>query len=278
MEQGSIQRDEMQATDVASFLSKVQMPTVQHLLTGSLDSIRASICAISPEQNSQQWVALHMVLGTALRLRAPFMNEQERTGACAEAIRAFERALAECCEHSPSRSLRSARVGSNQFSLQTNGYAPGPDGVQMVVDATTVPLADGIEMLECAIGVFQETASSADPKTDPRTWITARSNLGCALTLLGRRMPGLSGLSHIEEAIEVLTEAAFGCSGNDLQEERASAYVNLSEAHQALSERALPTERLRHIERSLDWMAAALGFFAPLEYQGLLQLDRAGFA
>jgi hypothetical protein len=278
MARGLIQRDEMQASDVASFLKKVQMPTVQHLLNASLEPTREAIRATSPERDAQQWVALHMILGTALRLRAPQMPLHERTLACVEAVRAFECALAECCERKTSRHLRSARLGTNQFSLQVSGCASGPDGVQMVMDSTSVSVAEGIEMLESAIRVFTDSAESVDPRTELQQWVVARSNLGCALTLLGQRTYGMEGVQRIEQAIDVLRGVVTACADDALVQERASVYVNLSEAFQALAERAMPGERIRYVERSLDWIAAALGFFAPQEYQWMLQMDRAAFA
>jgi hypothetical protein len=281
MAPGRTQSSEMQATDVASILKTVEMPTVQHLLNASLDPVRAAIQQTSPEMDPQRWVALHMILGTALRIRAPQMPLHERTQACVEALRAFECALAQCCERTTARQLRASRigaVGTNQFSLQTSACTSGPDGVQMVVDASRVSMAEGIEMLESAIRVFQGAAERADRQTEAREWIVARSNLGCALTMLGQRTQGMDGIARIEQAIDVLRDAAAACTGEELLSERASAYVNLSEAFQAMAERAMPGERIRYVERSLDWMAAALGFFAPPEYQWLLQVDRAAFA
>ncbi len=76
----------------------------------------------------------------------------------------------------------------------------------------------------------------------------------------------------------MLTEAAFACSGDELLEQRASAYVNLAEAFQAMAERALPGERLRYAEQSLTWIAAALSVFVPVEFRWLLELDRAAMA
>jgi hypothetical protein len=268
----------MPAEDVATFLSKVQMPTVQHLLNGSLVPTRAAIGAISPETDPQQWIALHMILGTALRLRAARMPLYERTAASVEATRAFEAALTECCERKTTRRFRSARIGTSQFGLQAGGCATGPDGVQMVVDAVTVPVSQGVEMLSDAIRVFKDSADNVDRRTELRTWVVACSNLGCALTLLGQRTHGMEGAQKIEDAIDVLSEAAQACTGNELLEARASIYANLSESYQALADRAMPDERLRYAERSLDWMAAALGFFAPEEYRWLLELDRAAVA
>ena len=268
----------MKATDVASFLKTVQMPTVQHLLHARLEPTRKAIQAISPARDPQSWVALHLILGTALRLRAAGLPVRERTETLVDSLHAFECALAECYERRQARELRHARVGTSQFSLQTTACASGPDGVQMVVDATSVSIAEGIEKLERAINVFTDNAESLDRRTELREWVMARSNLGCALMMLGQRTYGMGGVQRIERAIDVLRDAAGSCVGDAMLGDRASIHVNLSEAFQALAERAMPAERLRHVERSLEWMAYALGYFAPEEYRWLLELDRAGFA
>src|SRR5262245_35019056 len=278
MARGRIQRNEMQATDIASFLRRVQMPTVRHLLHASLEPTRDAIQALSPARDPQQWFALHLILGTALRLRAPALPARERADAYQGSLHAFEAALAECCERKNTRELRHARIGTNQFSLQVSACTAGPDGVQMVMDATSVSIAEGIEKLERAINVFTDSAESIDRRMDPRTWVIARSNLGCALTMLGQRTHDMGGVQRIERAIDVLRDAAAACTGDELLDERASIHVNLSEAFQALAERAMPGERVRHMERSLDWMAQALGHFVPEEYRWLLELDRAAFA
>jgi hypothetical protein len=96
--------------------------------------------------------------------------------------------------------------------------------------------------------------------------------------MLGQRTDDMGGVQRIERAIDVLCDAAAACTGSGLLDERASIHVNLSEAFQALADRAMPGERLRHIERSLDWMARALGHIVPEEYRWLLELDGAGFA
>ena len=207
------------------------------------------------------------------------MQLRERTDTCVEAMHAFEAALAECCGRKGARELRHARVGTKQFSLQVSACTAGPDGVQMVMDATSVSIAEGIEKLERAIGVFTDSAESIDRRLDPSAWVITRSNLGCALTMLGQRTHDMSGLQRIERAIDILRAAAAACgSSSELRDERASIHVNLSESFQALAERAMPGERLRHIERSLDWMAKALGHLVPEDCRWLLELDRAAFA
>ncbi len=220
-----------------------------------------------------------MILGTALRLRAANLPLRERTDACVDSLHAFEAALAECCERKGARELRHARLGTNQFSLQVSACTSGPDGVQMVMDATSVSIAEGIEKLERAICVFTDNAESIDRRSDLRAWVIARSNLGCALTMLGQRTHDMGGVQRIERAIDILRDAAAAC-GSDaaLLDERASIHVNLSEAFQALADRAMPGERLRHIERSLAWMAQALEHLVPEDCRWLLELDRAAFA
>ncbi len=58
MQRGPIQRDEMQATDVASILREVGLPTVQHLMSGSLEPLRTAIAEVSPQRDSRRWMAL----------------------------------------------------------------------------------------------------------------------------------------------------------------------------------------------------------------------------
>lgn len=268
----------MQAKDVASLLKEVQLPTVQHLLHASLEPTRDAIQAISPMRDPQRWFAFHLILGSALRLRAPRLDSRERADAYVESLHAFEAALAECCERRQTRELRHAHVGTNQFSLQVTACTAGPDGVQMVMDASSVSIAEGIEKLERAISVFTDNAESIDRRKELREWVVARSNLGCALTMLGQRTHGMGGVQRIERAVDVLRDAAVVCTGSALLDERASIHVNLSEAFETLADRAMPGERLRHMERALDWMAQALGHFAPEECRWLLELDGAGFA
>ena len=254
------------------------MPTVQHLLHASLEPTKDAIQATSPMRDPQQWVALHLILGTALRLRAPRLPSRERAEAYGGSLHAFEAALAECCERKSVRELRPTGLGTSQFSLQVTACAAGPDGVQMVMDATSVSIAEGIEKLERAIRVFTDNAESIDRRTDLRAWVVARSNLGCALTMLGQRTHDMGGVQRMERAIDVLRDAAAACTGTALLDERASIHVNLSEAFQGLADRAMPGERLRHMERSLDWMAQALGHWEPEEYRWLMELDGAAFA
>jgi hypothetical protein len=223
-------------------------------------------------------MALHVVLGAALRLRARHLPLGERTQVCMDAVSAFEVALAQCHERKMVRQLRDSRVGTNHIGMQTSSCTTGSDGVQMVLDATTVPVSEGVDILNRAVKLFTDTVRSTDRIQEPHQWIAAQSNLGCALTLLGRRAAGFDAIQHIERAIEVLSEAAFAYPGDELLEPRASAYVNLAEAFQAMAARAMPGERLRYAEQSLTWIAAGLSVFVPAEFRWLLELDRAAMA
>lgn len=268
----------MSATDVASILRTVKLPTVQHMLRGSLEPIRAAIGEASAQTDSHQWMALHLVLGTALRLRARYLPLSERVQMCMDAVSAFEAALSQCHERQMVRQLRSSRVGTNHVGWQTSTCTTVRDGVQMVLDAAAVPVNEGVEILHRAVKVFSDSAENTDRVEELDQWIAARSNLGCALTLLGQRTVGIDSVLHLERAIDVLTEAAFACSGDELLEERASAYVNLAEAFQIMAERSMPGERLRYAEQSLTWIAAGLSVFVPAEFRWLLELDRAALA
>lgn len=250
------------------------MPSVQHLLNGSLEALREAIKSASAEEEPTRWVVCHIILGSALRLRGSRGADVERARMYTEAVRAFDAALAVCCQQNGARELRRRVIGTNKFGVQPSVFASGPDGVQLVVDATAVPLPEGNDMLERAIRMFRDACNRSNRRTDLRAWAIGMSNLGCTLTLLGRRTPGAAGVSILEEAVDVLQEALRVPSLEGLAEERASTQINLAEAFQALAEQGMPAESLRYLEQSADWLAAALGHFAPAEYRWLLQLER----
>src|SRR5581483_7613079 len=88
----------MQATEDGDYMGAVPMPTVQHLLNGSLDALREAINSASVEEEPTRWIVSHLILGSALRLRALRASEEERLQMYAEAVRAFDTALGVCCE------------------------------------------------------------------------------------------------------------------------------------------------------------------------------------
>lgn len=254
------------------------MPTVQHLLNGSLDVLREAISSASAEQEPTRWVVSHIILGSALRLRSAGVSEEARTAVYAEAVRAFESALAVCCERNGSRQLAGRSLDhaleNRGFGVRSSATCAGLDGIQLVVDAATLSVVEGNEMLLRATRVFRDACARSTRRNELRTWFIGMSNLGGTLTLLGQRTPGADGTSFLEEAVDVLQEALRIPSFEGLGEERASTQINLAEAFAALAERGMPAESLRYLEQAADWLAAALSFFAPAEYRWLLQLER----
>ena len=251
-------------------MGAVLMPSVQHLLNGNLDALQEAIHSVSAEEEPTRWVVNHLVYGSALRLRAARVEDGERARMYGEAVRAFEAALMVGCAHRARE-----RASPAPFTVHTGGHFAGPDGVQLVVDATTVPTtSESTELLERAARVFRDTCNRASRRTDMRTWISAMSNLGCALTLLGKRTSGVEGVTILEEAVDVLQEALRAPTLQRVAEERAATQINLADAFHALAERGMPAESLRYLEQAADWLAAALGYFAPAEYRWVLQLKR----
>jgi hypothetical protein len=265
---------EMQATEESVLGVIAQMPSVEHLLSGSLDVLREAIGRVSAEDEPTRWVVSHIILGSALRLRAASAPEDERMHMYIEALNAFEVALAACCE----KKLVAMREQGSTVALNTPGarrhVQAGPDGVQLVVEASALTGTEGNEMLERAIRIFREACAKANRRMLMEDWFIGMSNLGCALTLLGCRTPGPESVPLLEEAVDVFQEALRMPVRTALMDERASAQANLSEALESLAERSMPSESLRYLEQAADWRATALCHFAPREHRWLLQLDR----
>lgn len=264
----------MQVPEDTAFMGAVLMPTVQHLLNGNLDALRDAINNASAEAEPTRWVVSHLILGSALRMRASRANDDDRARMYAEALDAFDTALTVCCERRQPRPSLVSAVNANAFGTQQKVWS-GPDGVQMVVDAASVANGDGNELIERAVRVFRDTCAKASRRTALPVWFVGMSNLGCALTLLGRRTPSAGGITILEEAVDVMHEALRVPSLEKLAAERATMQVNLAQALQALAERSMPGETVRYLEDAAHWLAAALCHFAPAEYRWLLQLDRA---
>lgn len=264
----------MQVTEDTLLKLAAQVPSLEHLLSGSLEVLRDAIRSAAAEGETTRWVVSHIVLGSALRLRALNASEDDRMQMYTEALRAFETALAACCEEKlrhvrePLPAAARAGVGAHRE------VHVGSDGVQLVVDATGLSGAEGNELLERAVRVFRDACSRAHRRMEFDEWFIGMSNLGCALTLLGCRTPGIAGIPLLEEAVDVFQQALQSAARERLLDERASAQANLSEALQALAERGMPSESVRYLEQAVDWRAAALSHFAPAEYRWILQLNR----
>lgn len=263
----------MQATEEAAYMGAVLMPGVQHLLNGNLDALREAIQKASAEEEPTRWVVSHIILGSALRLRASRAADDVRARMYSEALRAFDAALAVCCQR-PWVQPSVAHTGNGALAGSAQAVFTGPDGVQLAIDGASVPVTDGNDLLERAVRVFRDTCAKASRRTALTTWFIGMSNLGCALTLLGRRTAGVQGVTILEEAVDVLHEALRAPSLEKQAAERAHTQANLAEALQALAERGMPSESVRYLEDAAHWEAAALSYFAPAEYRWLLQLDR----
>src|SRR5689334_25149894 len=109
-----VREGEMQGTEDAEFMAALAMPSVQHLLNGSLDALREAINSASAEDEPTRWIVSHLILGSALRLRATRASEEDRLRMYSEALQAFDTALAVCCERRQARLL--SAVGSNGFA------------------------------------------------------------------------------------------------------------------------------------------------------------------
>jgi hypothetical protein len=262
----------MQAAEDVGYMGAVAVPSFQHLLNGSLDALREAINSASAEEEPTRWVVSHIILGSALRMRAARAADDARARMYAEALDAFDTALTACAENRLTTQAPSltALNGAGRHST----HCAGPDGVQLVVDGASVPIADGNELLERAVRVFRETCAKANRRTALPIWFVGMSNLGCALTVLGKRTPGMAGITILEEAVDVMHEALRVPTLEKLAAERATTQVNLSEALRELAERGMPGESLRYLEDATHWLAAALCHFAPPDYRWLLQLDR----
>src|SRR5215471_9422455 len=88
----------MQAAEDVGFMGAVAVPSVQHLLNGSLDALREAINSASVEEEPTRWVVSHIILGSALRMRASRAADDVRAHMYAEALDAFDTALAACAE------------------------------------------------------------------------------------------------------------------------------------------------------------------------------------
>lgn len=258
----------MQATEDTGYMGAVPIPTFQHVLNGDIDVLREAIDSARAEGEPTRWVVSQLTLGSALRLRAARVAEEERPRIYAEALRAFDAALAVCCE------LRRQAHPALMSAGGTQQVTSGPDGVQLAMDGAGVPVDEGSDMLDRAVRMFRDACAKASRRSAQPAWFVSMSNLGCALTLLGQRTPGVAGVTVLEEAVDVMHEALRVPSLERLATERATLQVNLAEALRALADRAMPSESLRYLEDATHWAAAALCHFAPPEYRWLLQLDR----
>ena len=108
----------MQATEDAGYMEAVPMPTVQHLLNGSIETLRQAIHDASAEAEPTRWVVSHLILGSALRLRATRAPEGQRARMYVEALGAFDDALTICAGKRQECASLVNKAGANHFGTQ----------------------------------------------------------------------------------------------------------------------------------------------------------------
>ena len=239
----------MQATEEAAKMEAVAMPTVQHLLNGSLDALREAINSASAEEEPTRWVVSHIILGSALRMRANRVADDERARMYAEALGAFDVGAdvvlrdapgSPGCAHqldereqlqlAPERVLRAGWCAAR-------GRWPSAFRWPKATSSSSVPCACFGRHARRRIGALRCRLVCRHEQPWMRADAARATNAGQA------------GLTILEEAVDVMHEALRVPSLEKLAAERATTQVNLSEALHALAERGMPAESLRYPRR-----------------------------
>jgi hypothetical protein len=265
----------------------VRLPTARALRTASLRTLRSTIAQTSEHDNPRRWAACHLILGTALRLRAYRRHGHRRARLLIAAARAFDVAFsvyamlrAGMLDPPATTSELVTRLAPPR--LDANRCGPGyrplggcvseRDGTTLVAQVIAGPLGENRHLLERAIAYLRVSRSGADSKS--WAWVSSTNNLACALTLLGSRTMAPSGAAMLSEAARVLQEALQAQTAEGRREERASTLINLAETLLSMAERETPQVRLRKIEHALTASRAALLTVTPPEWAWLLRLER----
>jgi hypothetical protein len=145
------------------------------------------------------------------------------------------------------------------------------EGIQLIVDAASVSLTGASDLLDRAALLFRENCAPSTRERNFRQWVANLSNLGCALTLLGKSNTRMGGAALLEEAMD-----AFGALLNEpalreMDGQYASVHVNLAHTFQVVAELALPAERVGYLERAIHSLTAALEAVAPAQFRSLLK-------
>jgi hypothetical protein len=256
----------------------VRLPTVRHLMIASLETLRATIKRTGAERDPERWAACHVILGCALRLQSQRMRAHMRASMLVEAVRAFDTALAVYCKSSPFPAHTPARLCQEPGKPPLEPCTAEHDGMQLIAEVVADPIGASNDTLERAVLKFRESRAQCEDDTTSWNWIASTNNLACALTLLGNRVPASTGITLLHEAVEILQEALKVRSEPWRRQDSASTHVNLAEALLAISERAIPAERLRYLEQAVTAAANALLIVAPAEYAWLIELEQGGLA
>ena len=240
----------------------------KNLSRASLSTLRHALRDISPAADPQRWAAVHLILGSALRLHGQRVCAHEQAEHYAEAIHAFEMAASVYCQSPP----------SVDETLMTARAVNSGDPVDAVLAATRSGAIEGISLLHTAAHSLNAGRVSIDRRADVRSWAVELSNFGCALTLLGRRVDDADGVGHLEDAIDAFREVLNEPGVREMTQEYASVHVNLADALHALGERAMPAERVEFLERAVDALAAALSLVAPAHLRWMVEIQPTSFA
>jgi hypothetical protein len=230
-----------------------------NLARACLSTLRHALTEISPAADPQRWAAVHLILGSALRLHGRRVRVHEQAEHYAEAIHAFEIAASVYCQFPPSVDEASMTLGG--------------DPVDAVLVATTSESIEGISLLHTAAHTLNAGRVSIDRCKDLHGWAVELSNFGCALTLLGRRVDDVDGVGHLEDAVDAFREVLNEPGVREMTQEFASVHVNLADALHALGERAMPAERAQCLEGAVDALATALSVVAPAHLRWMLEIQ-----
>ena len=255
--------------DAASPAGDPDILNQKHLSRACLDELRHALRSISPAADPQRWAAAHLILGSALRLHGRRVRGHEQAENYAEAIHAFEKAASVYCQSPPPEDESVSALGA---STTRN------DSVDIVLAATSSSVIEGISLLHTAARTLSVAQMSVNRRSDLRGWAIERSNFGCTLTLLGRRVDDADGTVHLEGAVDAFYEVLKEPGVRDMTQECASVHVNLADALQALGERAMPAERARFLERAVDALATALSLVAPAHLRWMVEIQPSAFA
>jgi hypothetical protein len=252
--------------DTAALLAGLpEVLTRQHLSVACLNTLRTAVRDLSPTRDPHRWAAMHLVLGSALRVRGQRMGRHDQAEHYREAIVAFESAACVYCQFDPS-----------DDGVSASGAEAKSDPVDLVLSASTKRISEATRLLQKAACALRAELDSVDRRTHLRRWAIQVSNLGCTLTLLGRRTDDDDGTAHLEEAVDAFREVLREPGVREMTPEYASVHVNLADALQALGERAMPAERVQYFERAADSLAVALSRVAPEKMRWMLEIPSSG--
>jgi hypothetical protein len=267
---------------VLMLMARVQLPTLRALSTASLQPLRAVIRTISHEGDAQLLAACHVLLGSALKLRADRIRGPRRARLLIEGTRAFDVAYSVYAALRVPATIQGLSVAQAHYRQaddngsgrhRPQGYCVAErDGTSLIARAVTGAGQDNTHLLERAVMCLRLARAGADIKSG--TWVSTTNNLACALTLLGNRIPARTGSAMLEEAARVLHEVLAAHADGHLREDRGHTLVNLAEALLSMAERETPGMRVAQAERAFMASSSALRSVVPRQLAWLVAVER----